>query len=80
MPDNSFDVSVRTHFGYENYVVMLTAFHTGMRSAELAGLQWSDFDLRGRFLAVRKRGFAGAVNKLPALPSPQAEQARVAGD
>ncbi len=52
-----------THFSYENYVLMLTALHTGLRSAELAGLEWPDIDLRGRFAIVRRQQKDGAKGK-----------------
>ena len=32
--------ATQTHFGRDNYVVSLTAFHTGLRAGELAGPQW----------------------------------------
>jgi len=41
------------HFGRANYVVMLTALHTGLRSGEIAGLEWSDVDFANRLLIVR---------------------------
>jgi integrase len=44
-----------THFGFDNYAVVLTALHTGMRRSELAGLQWSDVDFRNRFISVRRQ-------------------------
>lgn len=47
--------ATRTHFGYENYVLTLTLFHTGLRASELAGLQWPDLDFRGRLLHVRRQ-------------------------
>jgi integrase len=47
--------ATRTHFRYENYVVTLTLFHTGLRASELAGLQWPDLDFRGRFITVRRQ-------------------------
>jgi integrase len=43
------------HYGFENYVMTLTLFHTGLRASELAGLQWSDLDTRGRFITVRRQ-------------------------
>jgi integrase len=49
------------HFGYENYVVLLTLFHTGLRSSELAGLQWPDVDFRGKFITVRRQYKKGKV-------------------
>jgi len=36
------------------YALFLCALHTGMRSGELAGLQWGDIDWNGKFLEVRR--------------------------
>jgi len=36
------------------YPLFLCAVHTGLRSGELAGLQWADLDFNGRFLTVRR--------------------------
>ena len=36
------------------YPLFLTALHTGMRSSELAALQWGDIDFNGKFLTVRR--------------------------
>jgi integrase len=47
--------ATKAHFGTDNYVVMLAAFHTGMRAGELAGLQWPDIDFRNRFITVRRQ-------------------------
>jgi integrase len=52
-----------THFGFENYVVLLTFLHTGMRSGEVAGLQWQDVDFRDRFLMVRRQLKDGQSSK-----------------
>jgi len=38
----------------KHYPLFLCALHTGMRSGELAGLQWPDIDWNGRFLEVRR--------------------------
>jgi integrase len=35
-------------YGFMNYAALLTLFHTGLRSSELAGLKWSDVDFRNR--------------------------------
>jgi len=43
------------HFGFESYVLILCALHTGMRAGEIAGLQWSDVDFTNRFLIVRRQ-------------------------
>jgi integrase len=45
------------------YVVALTLFHTGLRAAELAGLQWPDLDFRGRFITVRRQYKKGKVTR-----------------
>jgi len=42
----------------QHYPLFLCAIHTGLRSSELAGLQWGDVDFRGEFLTVR-RGIVG---------------------
>jgi integrase len=55
--------AARVHFGEDDYVLMLTAFHTGMRASELAGLQWSDIDFRNRFAIVRRQQKDGAVSR-----------------
>ena len=39
----------------EHYPLFLCAIHTGMRSGELAGLQWGDLDFNGRFIIVRRQ-------------------------
>ena len=36
------------------YLLFLCALHTGMRSGELAGIQWPDIDCNGKFLEVRR--------------------------
>jgi integrase len=55
--------ATRTHFRYENYVVTLTLFHTGLRASELAGLQWPDLDFRGRFITVRRQYKDGKITR-----------------
>jgi len=47
----------RTH-----YPLFLGALHIGMRSGELAGLQWPDVDWNGKFLEVRR-----AINRFGEL-------------
>jgi integrase len=51
---------------YENryYTLFLCALHTGMRSGELAGLQWTDIDWNGKFLEVRRQVVLGEVTSL----------------
>ena len=41
----------------------LWVFHTGMRSAELAGLQWGDIDFNGKFLTVRRSWVDGRIHR-----------------
>lgn len=38
----------------QHYPIFLCALHTGLRSGELAGLQWGDLDVNGKFLMVRR--------------------------
>src|SRR5262249_15006016 len=40
--------TTRDHCGFENYVLMLTLFHCGLRAGEAAGLHWSDLDTRNK--------------------------------
>ena len=37
-----------------HYPLFLCALHTGMRSGELAGIQWTDIDWNGKFIEVRR--------------------------
>jgi integrase len=55
--------ATRTNYGYENYVIALTLFHTGVRSSELAGLQWADVDFRERFITVRRQYKDGKITR-----------------
>jgi integrase len=43
--------------------MFLCAIHTGMRSGELAGLQWGDIDFNGKFLIVRRTFSHGRLEK-----------------
>jgi len=36
------------------YTLFLLALHTGLRSGEIAGLQWKDIDWNGKYLKVRR--------------------------
>ena len=45
----------------QHYPLFLCAFHTGMRSSELAGLQWGDVDFNGKYLMVRRQVVWGRV-------------------
>jgi len=38
----------------KHYPLFLSALHTGMRSGELAGIQWTDIDWNGKFIEVRR--------------------------
>ena len=46
------------------YHLFLCALHTGMRSGELAGLQWPDVDWKGRFFEVRRQVVDGEITDL----------------
>ncbi len=46
------------------YPLFLCALHTGMRSGEIAGLQWSDIDWRGKFISVRRHIVDGQITTL----------------
>ena len=48
----------------DQYPLFLSALHTGMRSGELAGLQWGDIDWNGRFVEVRRNFVRGRVGTL----------------
>ncbi len=48
----------------DQYPLLLGALHTGMRSGELAGLQWGDIDWNGKFLKVRRNFVRGRVGTL----------------
>ena len=37
-----------------HFALFLCAIHTGLRSGEIAGLQWDDLDFNGKFIAVRR--------------------------
>jgi len=47
-----------------HYPLFLCALHTGMRSGELAGIQWTDVDWHGKFLEVRRQIVLGEVTNL----------------
>jgi len=55
--------TMRDHFGFENYVLLLSLFHCGMRAGEAAGLYWSDFDIRNKTLIVRRQFTRGRKGK-----------------
>jgi len=48
----------------KHYPLFLCALHTGMRSGELAGIQWPDVDWHGKFLEVRRQVVNGEVTSL----------------
>jgi len=48
----------------KRYPLFLCALHTGMRSGEVAGLQWPDVDWHGKFLEVRRQVVRGLVTSL----------------
>ena len=47
----------------QHYALFLAAIHTGMRSAELAGLRWGDIDFNGKFLTVRRSWVSGRIHR-----------------
>jgi integrase len=55
--------ATRDHFGFENYVLLLTLFHCGLRAGEASGLQWSDLDARNKVLLVRRQFTRGRKGK-----------------
>ena len=48
----------------KQYPLFLCALHTGMRSGELAGIQWTDVDWHGKFFEVRRQVVRGQVTSL----------------
>lgn len=55
--------ATRDHYGFENYVLLLTLFHCGPRAGEAAGLYWSDLDSRNKVLLVRRQFTRGRKGK-----------------
>ena len=47
--------TTREVYGFENYVMLLTLFHCGLRAGEAAGLYWSDLDTRNKALLIRRQ-------------------------
>ena len=45
------------------YPLFLCAIHTGLRSGELAALQWGDIDFFGKFLVVRRTFSHGQIER-----------------
>jgi len=58
-------------FEKKYYPLFLCALHTGMRSGELAGLQWTDIDWNGKFLEVRR-----AINRFGEVSSVKTKNGR----
>jgi len=54
--------AARVHFP-EYFPLFIAAIHTGMRSGELAGLQWGDIDFNGKYLIVRRTFSRGRLEK-----------------
>jgi len=55
----------------KHYPLFLCALHSGMRSGELVGLQWTDIDWNGKFLEVRR-----AINRFGELSTVKTENGR----
>jgi len=55
----------------KHYPVFLCALHTGMRSGELAGIQWTDIDWNGKFIEVRR-----AINRFGEVSSVKTKNGR----
>jgi integrase len=55
--------ATREHHGFENYVLLLTLFHCGLRAGEAAGLHWSDLDVRNKALLIRRQFTRGKSAK-----------------
>jgi integrase len=55
----------------KHYPLFLCALHSGMRSGELVGVQWTDIDWNGKFLEVRR-----AINRFGELSTVKTENGR----
>ena len=56
--------TAREHFRFNDYVMLLTQFHTGNRPGETAALYWTDLDERNSTVLIRRqytRGHKGKV-------------------
>jgi integrase len=53
--------TMRQHYDFQSYVILLALLHTGLRSAECAGLQWQDLDIHNRFLIIRRQFSRGKI-------------------
>ena len=51
-----------SRYSAEHLALFLCAIHTGLRSGELAALQWGDLDFHGKFLTVRRNVVRGRIN------------------
>ena len=57
----SFLRAAHKHFP-QCYALFLCAIHTGLRSGEIAGLQWCDIDWNGKFITVRNNLVRGRIH------------------
>jgi len=57
-------LSTTLDYAPQQFPLFLCALHTGMRSGELAGLQWGDIDWNGRFIDVRRQYVRGQITSL----------------
>lgn len=55
--------TTKDHFSFDNYVLLLTLFHCGLRAGEAAGLYWSDLDVKNKLLFVRRQFTRGKEGK-----------------
>lgn len=55
--------TTREHYDFQNYVLMLTLFHCGLRAGEASGLHWSDLDEKNKLLLVRRQITRGKKGK-----------------
>ncbi len=58
-------------FEKKYYPMFLLPIHTGLRSGEIAGLQWGDIDWQGKFLEVRR-----AINRDGEISTPKTKNGR----
>jgi integrase len=63
--------TMRQHFGFESYVMLLTLLHTGLRAGECAGLQWQDFDTQNCFLIIRRQFNRGKIKNQTKTSKPR---------
>jgi integrase len=55
--------TARSAHGFEAYCILLTAFHSGLRAGEIAGLAWGDIDFQKGFIHVRRQFSRGRFRK-----------------